>query len=89
MSLSHPTTGGLAKRQAVERGMTAEVCAENQCKAQSYLGRPPPSVLAMTLPMSMVLGYHPTAHNSCDSCHKLKRGSCELREDEETFRVTP
>ncbi len=58
-SLSLPTTGGSAKRQAVKHGMTAEVHAENRRKAQSYLGRPLPNILAMTLPMSMVLGYRP------------------------------
>ncbi len=65
--------------------MTAEVHAKNWHKMQSYLRWPLPNVLAMTLPMSTVLGYHPTAQNSCDSHRELERGARELNEDEETF----
>ncbi len=42
----------------------------------------------MTLPMSTVLGYCPTAQTSRDSRHELERGAHELREDEEMFKAT-
>ncbi len=65
--------------------MTIEVRAEHRRKVRSYLGRPPPNVLAMTPPMSTVLGYHPTVQSSRDSCRELDRGARELKEEEESF----
>ncbi len=84
---SHAPTGGSAKRQAFEQGQTPEVRADYRRRAQ-YVGQPLPSVLAMTLPMSMVLGYQPTAQMSHNSHRELERGARELREDEEMFKAT-
>ncbi len=59
MSPTHPTTGALAKRQAVEKGMMPEVCTEHQRRAQSYLRQTPLNVLPVTLSIAVVLGYRP------------------------------
>ncbi len=65
-SPSHPPTSGSAKRQAMEMGQTPSVHAEHHRRAQELsLGKPPCSTFAMTLPMSMVLGYRQPASVGC------------------------
>ncbi len=73
-SLSHPATGGSAKWQAVEHGMTTEVHAECSGNDSTHV---------------YGAGVSSTMQNSHESCRELERGARELKEDEETFRAAP